>query len=1264
MKFNFTLIFCFFAFLQMSFYAQSLAYSGVNFFDITSPTHIGAYGIPRQEASPTGMIYGDAGKKLYIIGTGGDYVLQYSLSTDYDVSTKGAIQSYFRVNTEESNPEDVLFNNAGTKMYILGGAGDDVTEYVLTTPWDLYSIDTATNIPVVFNAEAAIDTFLSPTTSHGDNLTSFRFNDDGTKLFILDRSADQVFEFSLSTAYDISTSGTVDADIDVVGLEDNGRAMEFGDSGEKLYIIGRTGDNVNTYNLTTGYSLSSVTMTTTTSIALPEDTPSALLINDDGTKFYIAGKTDDEIKEYTLSIPYDFALSTFTATPDDTYIFTTIERTPHGMVFNNDGTKLFVVGASSDTVLEIHLSIAYDIDTGSLENVLSIAMEETAPLGLAFNNDGSTLFVIGNDDDGINQYALSSNFDLSSTVTKSGPFSVDITETNNEQSPRDMVFNTDGSKLFVLGNRRDRVFQFSLSTNYDLSTLAADYDGDYNVILVENSPQGIAFNSDGSKFFIAGNQGDDINEFTLENAFDVTSGTITNSNTFSIATEEGTISDILFNADGSRFYITGTGDDEMNQYFTKSLLPETPNDGTIDDITNPVLITLTGDTFFASSGVFTASEVTIGNVPEGLTAVLTLNSNTEAQLSFTGKASSHLNSDEAAANLEFTFLDAAFTTSNAADVLYAVAHTNVTGFDFIECADNEIVYNGGWTGGNNAGEPDNSATDLALGVRVKGDITITADTNCDCLNVESGKTLTIADGVNLTVTNALELDGDIRLLGSAQLVQTHSGVKNASGKGNLYKDVKGTSSNVYQSGYWTSPVTTDGLTYNIAGVLKDGTETLTATNTPIDITFSDSHDGVVGVAGITPITLSRRFLSKFKNSSTWTNRINESTELLNPGEGFNKKSTGAASGQNYTFVGRPNDGDYTHTIGPFAGAGIWSLLGNPYPSPLDIDVFTTENSTAITGTIYFYESGLDISHNRVSYLGGYATRVSAMGNSASSLGDGTGTKIPGQYIGIGQGFFVEASGTGGTITFNNNTQRAFNTPNVFFSKKQQKKTTSNFPILRIGFEFLYNGDVYHRPVSVGFRGLTNSFEKGYEAEMWDYNATDLALKVEGKNLPYAITGVENFNSNLVIPLKVRADLNRDVTFKIDEIYNLETNVYLFDNSTQNYYNITSEDAIISLNAGVYDDRFFITFNESVLDVEINELIKIKIVNKNKEIIISSEDLLDEVLIYNILGQNILTHKNTLKTSEIKVNTTNFKKGVYIIKVKNNKGNLTKKIIIN
>ena len=139
-------------------------------------------------------------------------------------------------------------------------------------------------------------------------------------------------------------------------------------------------------------------------------------------------------------------------------------------------------------------------------------------------------------------------------------------------------------------------------------------------LVIDNAPQGMFFNSDGTKLYIAGNQGNDINEITLSDAYDLSTGTITNTGTFSVASEETTITDIIFNADGSKFFICGTNGDDMNQYQTKGNLVETSaNNGTID-VTNPLVITLTGDTFADADTddlLDLTTEFTIGNLPTG-----------------------------------------------------------------------------------------------------------------------------------------------------------------------------------------------------------------------------------------------------------------------------------------------------------------------------------------------------------------------------------------------------------------------------------------------------------------------------------------------------------------------------------------------------------------------------------------------------------------------------------------------------------------------
>lgn len=1246
--------------------AQSLSYSGPNSFEIDVATHLSANFIPTLDRNPSGMTFGDSGNKMYFSGAQGDFVIQYALSTPYDYSTRGPIEDAFRVNSEENSPQDVEFNDDGTRMYIVGNSGDDVTEYSLSSAWNVSSA-TFTD---TFDARTAIENLLGAT--NGDLLTGMSFNDDGSKLFLADRRSDDVFEFDLSTNYDVSTAGAVVNNMPITG-ETNVRDISFNDDGTELYVIGNQGDDVNTFPLSIAYDLSSVgTSTNHTLPGSPDNTPQAILIDNAGTTFWVAGSNDDDIKEYTLSLAFDFS-STITfveATP-----FPTREIAPRGLIFNDDGTKLFVAGDQQNYVTEMELTTPYDISTGLFTTVLFVNGEESNIRGLAFNNTGTTLYIIGSNGDEINGYDLSTGYDLTSTITTTAgsPWSI----VNEDTNPTDMYFNNDGTKLYVLGNSGNDINQYSLSPGFDLTdAITANLDiafplNNVSGLVIDNTPQGMAFNTDGSKLYIAGNQGNDINEITLSNNFDPSSGTITNTATLSINSEETSITDVVFNEDGSKFYITGVNGDDMNQYQTKGNVVETSiNNGAIDN-SNPLVITLTGDTFAdvdADNLLDLTTEFTITNVPAGLTPVFTLsNGDTVATLTFTGTATSHAPTDDVD-NLVFTFTDAAFTSSNAADVALAVSHTNVLGIDFNFCVDEILFESGAWAGGNNAGVPDDSATDLVKGVNVRENVTITANVNCDCLLVDSGVTLTVADGVNLEVTNLLQLDGDIRLNGEAQFLQTFSGTKNDTGTGTITIDQTGATNNLYQSGYWTSPVTTNNSTFTITGAMKDGT-----TSTPQDITFTDIHT-FDGDGTTSPITISGRWLARISNALAWFRFFDPAVETFLPGEGYNMKGTGGSDGsstQNYSFVGIPNAGDYSLTIDDVR----LYLIGNPYPSALDADQFLTENSSSIGGSLYYYESGDEMSHLTENYTGGYTTY-----NGVTGVPFGAG-KTPGRYVPVAQSFFVNRDvdnslgtgtiGSSATINFNNG-QREFvaeGVTSVVFSRNEQTRTTS--PIIKLGMEFEVDPSFrFHRQIAVGFVGATRNFENGLDSQMFGREPSDMAFTVEDRTGPYVIIGIEDFSENAEeIPLQVFLDANRDVTFSVDETIDFSANnIYLNDHEEGMFYEIQDSPVELSLSSGTYLERFTLSFqipaslstdevvlanNLQIFNDATMHLLKVK----------SNTLLLEQVEVFNILGQQILTFKNDQISSEIQIESQGIKAGIYIVRVKTDRGILNKKIVM-
>jgi hypothetical protein len=90
---------------------------------------------------------------------------------------------------------------------------------------------------------------------------------------------------------------------------------------------------------------------------------------------------------------------------------------------------------------------------------------------------------------------------------------VSFSVAGQDSQPRDIAFNTDGSKMYMVGNTSDSVFQYTLSTPFDLST--ASYDSvSFSVAAQDTNPYGIAFNNDGSKMYMVGNTTDSVYQYS------------------------------------------------------------------------------------------------------------------------------------------------------------------------------------------------------------------------------------------------------------------------------------------------------------------------------------------------------------------------------------------------------------------------------------------------------------------------------------------------------------------------------------------------------------------------------------------------------------------------------------------------------------------------------------------------------------------------------------------------------------------------------
>ena len=248
-------------------------------------------------------------------------------------------------------------------------------------------------------------------------------------------------------------------------------------------------------------------------VSSQEPRPTGMAFSNDGTKMFVVGINGTGINEYALATAFDVSTATssnssFDVSPQETH--------PTGMAFSSDGTKMFVVGTIGDDVNEYALSEAFDVSTATSSNSsFDVSPQEREPTGVAFSSDGAKMFVVGLIGDNVNEYALSEAFDVS-TANFTTAFDV----SSQDLSPTGMAFSSDGTKMFVVGDIGANVNEYTLTTSFDLS--AASFTASFNVSSQETSPQGMAFSSDGAKMFVVGNTGNDINEYALSSVYPIT----------------------------------------------------------------------------------------------------------------------------------------------------------------------------------------------------------------------------------------------------------------------------------------------------------------------------------------------------------------------------------------------------------------------------------------------------------------------------------------------------------------------------------------------------------------------------------------------------------------------------------------------------------------------------------------------------------------------------------------------------------------------
>ncbi|MEQ9304500.1 MAG: hypothetical protein RJQ14_11360, partial [Marinoscillum sp.] len=611
------------------------------------------------EATPEAIAFSSDGNRRYVLGRSGDDINQTNNSSPYSLTTGTA--GAFSIASETLAPYGMAVS--GNDQIILVSSYPNVIQYSLSTPGEVIS---GVSLDDVF--------FNFPATQIPQGIA---YNADGTRFYVLtDPSSGTatVAQYSINTADENFTESDL-AD----GSVDGSATIRI--SGETFSAPGSnlvSGTDFNITNLPAGLvpvmavsadgKVATLTFSGNAISSQDSDDVESLVISFTNSAF--TGNDASSVAN-AMSASTGFGMNFTTskiiyASPADIQSGITLDQTAdisgQDALYNLDGTKLFVLGETGDNVTQYSLSTPFSITSGlSLDGMFDVGNEESTPTGFYFSNNGRKMFVVGSAGDDVNQYGLSDPFDVTATVSFEGSYSI----SSQENNPQGISFSTDGYKMFIVGHQSDEVNQYTLTNSFDI-TSGVSFDGTPLVVSsVDLNPTDLTFNADGTRLFVVGYSQKDINQYHLSNPFDITSGVTFEAESFPDLQFDFTPLGLSLSPDGLSFLVINTDIAQYN-FDNSGFVEAAANDGSLD---GTIVLKLINASFSNAGGTLThGSDFNIINLPAGLIPGLAVDTDGMiATLTLDGNATnSHITDN--LSDLTFTFENSAFTNGNASAI--------------------------------------------------------------------------------------------------------------------------------------------------------------------------------------------------------------------------------------------------------------------------------------------------------------------------------------------------------------------------------------------------------------------------------------------------------------------------------------------------------------------------------------------------------------------------------------------------------------------
>lgn len=272
---------------------------------------------------------------------------------------------------------------------------------------------------------------------------------------------------TLLSAYSLFTAileGSKDISADTASLI----KISMRPSGAKMFVLEFGGQEVHEYTLSTALDITTATRVDSFSTSTQTTATKGLFVRADGLKMYVIDATD--VYQYTLSVAWDVSTSSYDSKTFDVSSQTSVAEE---IRFKTDGLKMYVL--ANEVVYQYTLSVAWDVSTATYDSVsFTESQGGTFSFGFTFNADGTRMYITDAGTSNVYQYSLSTAWDLS-TVTYDSVAWAPVTG-----GATSIDFDGTGANVYIAQVNEGTVYQYSLADGTEeVKTLDAEEHNDY-----------------------------------------------------------------------------------------------------------------------------------------------------------------------------------------------------------------------------------------------------------------------------------------------------------------------------------------------------------------------------------------------------------------------------------------------------------------------------------------------------------------------------------------------------------------------------------------------------------------------------------------------------------------------------------------------------------------------------------------------------------------------------------------------------------------